>query len=222
MNELIFKEELIENWIKILLIISTFLIIAARLIIGDKFQFLLKFWNIHRFFIYKSGSTIPFFTSLNTLMFFHRINIFSLFFTVYLFPYKFHELQFYNYLMISGMILFYIFIKYLVEKIIAITLSFKNNLIEINRYRIGLKNFISVYLYFYLIIIIFNPISNKTTIIISFILFIIYLFFSCNYIFKKYSDNSYKGLVYFILYLCTFEIAPATIVMLEAFKYLKI
>ena len=222
MNELIFKEELIENWIKILLIISTLLIIAVRLISGDKFQFLVKFWKIDRFFIYESGSTIPFFTSLNTLMFFNRISIFSLFFTVYLFPHKFHELQFYNYLMISGMILFYIFIKYLVEKIIAITLSFKNNLIEINRYRIGLKNFISVYLYFYLIIIIFNPISNKTIIIISFILFIIYLFFSFKYIFKKYSDSSYKGLVYFILYLCTFEIAPATIVMLEAFKYLKI
>ena len=222
MNELIFKEELIENWIKILLIVSSLLIVAARIVGGDKFQFLIKFWNIDRYFIFKSGSTIPFFTSLNTLMFFHRINIFSLFFTVYLFPYKFHELQFYNYLMISGMILFYIFIKYLVEKIIAITLSFKNNLIEINRYRIGLKNFISVYLYFYLIIIIFNPISNKTIIIISFILFVIYLFFSFKFIFKKYSDNSYKGLVYFILYLCTFEIAPATIVMLEAFKYLKI
>ena len=222
MNELIFKEELIENWIKILLIISTLLIIAARLISGDKFQFLVKFWKIDRFFIYKSGSTIPFFTSLNTLMFFHRINIFSLFFTVYLFPHKFHELQFYNYLMISGIILFYIFIKYLIEKIISITLNFKNNLVEINRYRIGLKNLISLHLYFYLIIIVFNPISNKTTIIISFILFIIYLFFSFNYIFKKYSDNSYKGLVYFILYLCTFEIAPAAIVMLEAFKYLKI
>lgn len=222
MNELIFKEELIENWIKILLIISTLLIIAARLISGDKFQFLVKFWKIDRFFIYKSGSTIPFFTSLNTLMFFHRINIFSLFFTVYLFPHKFHELQFYNYLMISGIILFYIFIKYLIEKIISITLNFKNNLVEINRYRIGLKNLISLHLYFYLIIIVFNPISNKTTIIISFILFIIYLFFSFNYIFKKYSDNSFKGLVYFILYLCAFEIAPATIVMLEAFKYLKI
>ena len=222
MNELIFKEELIENWIKILLIVSSLLIVAARLVGGDKFQFLIKFWNIDRYFIFKSGSTIPFFTSLNTLMFFHRINILSLFFTVYLFPYKFYELQFYNYLMISGMILFYIIIKYLIEKTISIVLNFKENLVEINRYRIGLKNLISVYLYFYLIIIIFNPISNKTTIIISFILFIIFLFFSFNYIFKKYSDSSYKGLVYFILYICAFEIAPATIVMLEAFKYLKI
>ena len=75
MNELIFKEELIENWIKILLIVSSLLIVAARLVGGDKFQFLIKFWNIDRYFIFKSGSTIPFFTSLNTLMFFHRINI---------------------------------------------------------------------------------------------------------------------------------------------------
>ena len=46
MNELIFKEELIENWIKILLIVSSLLIVAARLVGGDKFQFLIKFWNI--------------------------------------------------------------------------------------------------------------------------------------------------------------------------------
>ena len=124
--------------------------------------------------------------------------------------------------MISGMILFYIIIKYLIEKTISIVLNFKENLVEINRYRIGLKNLISVYLYFYLKILIFNPISNKITVIRSFSLFIIYLFFSFKYIFKKYSDSSYKGLVYFILYLCAFEIAPAAIVMLEAFKYLKI
>ena len=56
MNELVFKEEIIENWIKILLIITTFLIMVVRLIIGEKFQFLIKFWNIHRYFIYKSKS----------------------------------------------------------------------------------------------------------------------------------------------------------------------
>ena len=43
MNELVFKEEIIENWIKILLIITTFLIMVVRLIIGEKFQFLIKF-----------------------------------------------------------------------------------------------------------------------------------------------------------------------------------
>ena len=53
MNELIFKEELIGNWIKILLIVSSLLIVAARLAGGDKFQFLIKFWNIDRYFIFR-------------------------------------------------------------------------------------------------------------------------------------------------------------------------
>ena len=219
MNELIFKEELIENWIKILLIISTFLIMAARLISGEKFQFLIKFWNIHRYFIYKSGSSIPFFTSLNSLMFIVRVIVFSLFLTIYLFPNNFSEFQLSNYLIISGIISLYIVFKYFIEKIISIIFNFRNLLKEMNRFRIGLKNLISLHFYFYLIILIFNPISNKTIITVSFILYFIYLFFSSNFIFKKFYNNNFKSLVYFILYLCTFEIAPATIVMLQAFKY---
>jgi len=218
MNELIFKEELIENWIKILLIITAFLIFNAKLISGRKFQFLISFWNIHRYFIYKSGSSIPFFTSLNSLMFIVRVIVFSLFLTIYLFPYKFSEFQFSNYLIISGIISIYILFKYFIEQIMSVIFNFKNYLKEINRYRIGLKNLISLHLYFYLIILIFNPMSNKATIILSFVLYFIYLFFSSKFIFKKYYNNNLKSLVYFILYLCTFEIAPATIVMLQAFK----
>ena len=70
MYELIYKEELIENWIKILLVISVILILLAGLVSRKKIQFLIKFWNIHRYFIYKSGSTIPFFTALNCIFFF--------------------------------------------------------------------------------------------------------------------------------------------------------
>ena len=113
----------------------------------------------------------------------------------------------------------YIILKYFIEKTIAIILNYKKKLTEINRYRIGLKNLISLHLYFYFIILIFNPLSIKSTITLSFILFIIYFFFCFTYIFKKYSNNNLKGLVYLILYLCTFEIAPATIIMLQAFKF---
>ena len=219
MNELVFKEEIIENWIKILLIITTFLIMVVRLIIGEKFQFLIKFWNIHRYFIYKSGSSIPIFTSTNFLMLILRIIVFSIFLSVYLFPYKFSAFQFSNYLIISGILSLYIVLKYFIEQTISIIFNFKSLLKEMNRFRIGLKNLISLHFYFYLIILIFNPISNKITITLSFILYFIYIFFSSDFIFKKFTNNNLKDLVYFILYLCTFEIAPATIVMLQGFKY---
>ncbi len=219
MNELIFKQELIENWIKILFIISTLLIIGVRISGGKKIEFLMKFWNIHRYFIYKSGSTIPIFTTENILMFFLRVILFSVFISLYIFPLFFFESNFLNFLIISIYMALYIILKYFIEKTIAVILNYKKKLTEINRYRIGLKNLISLHLYFYFIILIFNPLSIKSTITLSFILFIVYSFFCFNYVFKKYSNNSLKGLIYLILYLCTFEIAPATIIMLQAFKF---
>ena len=219
MNELIFKQEFVENWVKILLIISTLLIVTGRIINGEKFEFLIKFWNIHRYFIYKYGSTIPFFTTLNALMFFLRVIIFSLFFSLFIFPNKFDELQFKNFIIISLLMVCYIILKYLIEKTLSVLLNYNNILIEINRYRIGLKNLIAIHFYFYFIILIFNPISYNSTIVLSFILFFIYLFFTSSYVLKKYSNKTFKGLVCFILYLCTVEIAPASIVMWQAFKF---
>ena len=75
-----------EDWIKILIIISTFLILWARIIGGEKIQYLIRFWNIHRYFIYKSGYTIPIFNSVNILFFFLRITLFSIFISIYFFP----------------------------------------------------------------------------------------------------------------------------------------
>tara|TARA_B110000459_G_scaffold105087_1_gene116702 strand:+ start:5857 stop:6516 length:660 start_codon:yes stop_codon:yes gene_type:complete len=219
MNELIFKQEFVENWVKILLIISTLLIVTGRKINGEKFEFLIKFWNIHRYFIYKYGSTIPFFTTLNALMFFLRVIIFSLFFSLFIFPNKFDEFQFKNFIIISLLMVCYIILKYLIEKTLSVLLNYNNILIEINRYRIGLKNLIAIHFYFYFIILIFNPISYNSTIALSFILFSIYLFFTSSYVLKKYSNKTFKGLVCFILYLCTVEIAPASIVMWQTFKF---
>ena len=58
MSELILKKEFIENWIKILLIISPLLILISRFIGGEKFQYLIRFWDIQKYFSSGSGSTI--------------------------------------------------------------------------------------------------------------------------------------------------------------------
>jgi len=218
MSELILKKEFIENWIKILLIISPLLILISRFIGGEKFQYLIRFWDIQNYFSSGSGSTISNFTRLNFVMLINRIIILSLFLTVYFFPYKFSETQFNNFIFFTAFVLFYLLTKYLLEKLISIMFKSRISFFEINKYKIGLKNLISIHFYIYLILLLFNPISAKNTIVISFSLFVIYIFFTSSFIYKKYSDNTLKGLVYFILYLCAFEIAPAVVVMLEAFK----
>jgi len=208
-----------ENWIKIIIIISTILILWGRIIGGKRFQYLVEFWNIHRYFIYKSGYTIPLFNPLNILMFLLRVILISIFISIYILPKAFSEFPLNNFYIISGLTSTYIGLKFLIEKILSVIMNYNELLREIIRYRIGFKNLIAVHLYFYLLLITFNPISSNLIILISIILFINYLLFSSFYVFKKTMNKTYKNIIYFILYLCTFEIVPVFLLFWFAIKF---
>ena len=79
MNELEIIAFPIQNWVKTIIILGTVLILFSRLYIGDRFQYLFSFWNIHRYFHYKSGETISLLTPNNVIIFFLRILTTSLF-----------------------------------------------------------------------------------------------------------------------------------------------
>ena len=207
MNELEIIAFPIQNWVKTIIILGTVLILFSRLYIGERFQYLFSFWNIHRYFHYKSGETISLLTPNNVIIFFLRILTTSLFILI-LFKDKYQtELKEFYLKLIVGLSLV-ILLKFLIEKTFSIVFGFKNKLREVNRYRIGIKNLFAVHLYFYLLIIIFTDISFAKIYNISFVLLIIYNVFYLKFILNKYLIRGLKALVYFILYICTFEIIP--------------
>lgn len=214
MNEVVLKSILIEDWIKFVLIICALLIIAARFTSGEKFQHLIKFWNIHRYFIYKTGQTIPIITSTNILMFFNRVFTSSILILYLLNGLFSPKINWDNFLLISVIISIFIGLKYIIEKTLSRLLGFSKKLTEINRYRIALKNLFSLHLYFFLIFMIFNDFSSKFITKVSAILILIYTLLSYSFVLKKYSPNNPKSLIYFISYLCAFEIAPILILVL--------
>ncbi|MBT7984421.1 MAG: DUF4271 domain-containing protein [Flavobacteriaceae bacterium] len=207
MSELEIIDFPIQNWIKIIIVLGTVLILLSRLYIGDRFQYLFSFWNIHRYFHYKSGETISLLTPNNVIMFFLRLLTTSLFILI-LFQNKYQATQkeFFIKLIIGLSIL--ILLKFLTEKILSFLFRFKKKLKEINRFRIGIKNLFAVHLYCYLIIIIFSGISFDKIDNISLAIIILYNVFYLKFILNKYLIRGFKALVYFILYICTFEIIP--------------
>ena len=216
MNEVILKTVFKEDWIKFLLTICALLIIMAKNASGEKFQYLIKFWNIHRYFIYKSGHTINIFSFTNGWFFLLRVVMFSIVIALYVLTNsKFQQpFNLYYFIIISLLMSSYIVLKFLIEKALSIILNYRTIFEEINRFRIGLKNLISLHFYFYFLILIFNPISAFSLMITSLVFFSLYLFFCSSFLLKKYSARSFKHLVYFILYICTFEIAPILILVL--------
>ena len=207
MNELEIIDYPIQNWVKAIIILGTILILFSRLYIGNRFQYLFSFWNIHRYFHYKSGETISLFTPNNVIMFILRILITALFlFMLFKDNYLTDQKEFFFKLSIG--LSFLILLKFICEKTFSLIFKFKRKLTEINRYRIGIKNLFAVHLYFYLLIIIFGDLSTKNLYTISLTLFLVYNLFYLKFILNKYLINGVKALVYFILYICTFEIAP--------------
>lgn len=207
MNELEIIDYPIQNWVKAIIILGTILILFSRLYIGNRFQYLFSFWNIHRYFHYKSGETISLFTPNNVIMFILRILITALFlFMLFKDNYLTDQKEFFFKLSIGLSVL--ILLKFICENTFSLIFKFKRKLTEINRYRIGIKNLFAVHLYFYLLIIIFGDLSTKNLYTISFTLFLVYNVFYLKFILNKYLINGVKALVYFILYICTFEIAP--------------
>lgn len=207
MNELEIIDYPIQNWVKTIIILGTILILFSRLYIGNRFQYLFSFWNIHRYFHYKSGETISLFTPNNVIMFILRILITALFlFMLFKDNYLTDQKEFFFKLSIGLSVL--ILLKFICENTFSLIFKFKRKLTEINRYRIGIKNLFAVHLYFYLLIIIFGDLSTKNLYTISLTLFLVYNVFYLKFILNKYLINGVKALVYFILYICTFEIAP--------------
>lgn len=207
MNELEIMSFPIQNWIKTITISATILILFSRLYIGERFQYLFSFWNIHRYFHYKSGETISLFNTNNVIMFFLRILTTSLFLLVfYIDKYPNEQKEFFIKFFIGLSIL--LLLKFIIENTFSLVFKFKNKLTEINRYRVGIKNLFAVHLYFYLLIMIFSNISLNQIHIVSIILIAIYNVFYFKFILNKYLISEFKTLVYFILYICTFEIAP--------------
>ena len=207
MNELEIIDFPIQNWIKTIIILGTVLILFSRLYIGNRFQYLFSFWNIHRNFHNKSGETLSLFTTNNVIMFFLRILTTALFlFMLFRDRYLTNPKEFFIKLSIGLSVL--ILLKFITENMFSFIFKFKKKLTEVNRYRIGIKNLFAVHLYFFLLIMIFSDISLENIYTISFLLFVIYNIIYLKFILNKFLINGVMALVYFILYICTFEIAP--------------
>ena len=207
MNELEIIYLPVENWIKIIFIICTILILIARVSLGIRFQYFLAFWNIHRYFYFVSGQRIS--SPTNISFIFLRV-LTTAFLVNYFFDTKnyFHENDFENYMIWNVIILLGIFLKFVLEKVLAHLFKYQKKLKEVTNYRIGIKNLFSIHLFFFPFLFTFSNFSFETAFTVSVILICCYQLLFYRFIYNKTLINSFKGLVYFILYLCTFEIAP--------------
>ena len=207
MNELELIDIHIKNWIKIVFIISTIHVLIARIKLGLRFQYFLAFWNIHRYFYFVSGKRISSPININ----FVSLRVITTSFLIHYFfdpDTFFDDNELVNFLYWNLTIVTLIFLKFFIEKLLSHIFNYNKRFNEINEYRIGIKNLFSIHLFFFLFLIFFSNVSIEILRQILIFFFFIYQLLFYRFIFKKNKVRTIKGLVYFILYLCTFEIVP--------------
>ncbi|KIX21306.1 hypothetical protein SY27_09725 [Flavobacterium sp. 316] len=198
-----------KDWATILFVLSFVIIAINKNIFEVRFNEFIRLAISNKYTkIYKDSNNVR--STFTASMFFVQLFSFSFFILLFLKHFIFHEnsdkivfLQIFTFLGV------FILSKYLIEKIIATTFKMEEFVDQFNLLKVSYRTYFSLLLLPINIILFYNPETNKSwvylslaaiIIITNFIIYIITL--------KTYQNLVIRKIFYFILYLCTLEIAP--------------
>ena len=208
--ELNFQERLplIQDWATILFAIAFILIAVNRNIFASRFfEFSNLAFSDKYIKIYKDSSNIS--NSFTITMFFVQLISFSFF--LHLFIASLLHLKKTDgilYIQVFTFLAVFILSKYLIEKIISTTFQIEEFTEQFNLFKVSYRTYFGFILLPVNMILYYNSVENQWIYItLAVILFVLNLL---TYLItlRNYQNLLLRKIFYFILYLCTLEIAP--------------
>lgn len=210
MTEHLLHPRITENkdWATFLFVLAFGIIAITKSVYGNRFSdFINLFFSDKYSKVYRDSSQLK--SSFTISLFFVQVISFAFFIQISLsiFGYA-SKTDWILYIQIITFLSFFILSKYLVEKIIATTFNIEEFMEQFNLQKITYRTYIGIIILpVNIILYYYNTVSqNIPIVIISIILLLSILTYSLSI--KKYQSVIFSKLFYFILYLCTLEIAP--------------
>lgn len=210
MHEIFFTERLdgLNDWATLLFLVAFVAIAINRNVFGPRFNEFMRLAVSDKYTkIYKESANIR--SGFTVSLFF--VQMISLSFFVLLILSQFYNKDKHNgilYIQIFTFLTVFILSKYLIEKIIATSFKIEEFAEQFNLLKVNYRTYIGLILLPVNIFLFYNPIKNNVIYII--LLLLILSFTSVTYLItlRAYQSLVSRKIFYFILYLCTFEIAP--------------
>ncbi len=210
MHKIFFTERIIglNNWATILFLVAFIAIAINRNVFGARFNEFLRLAVSDKYTkIYKESSNIR--SGFTISLFF--VQMISLSFFILLLLAQFYGKEKHNvilYIQIFTFLTVFILSKYLIEKIIATSFRIEEFAEQFNLLKVTYRTYIGLLLLPIDIILFYNAVNSNGIYIVLVLLII--AFSSVTYLItlKTYQNLVARKIFYFILYLCTFEIAP--------------
>jgi len=202
-----------KDWFTLFFVITFGLLVVTRFVFKKQFGFFLAFLVSNKYqnnFITKQENVINGFTSLLFIVQLISFAIFSYVTAIFFHPNLGNTPLFF--VKIISFLMFFIIIKYIIEKIIAVILDIEMYIDAYNFYKINARNLFGLILIPINLLLVYYYNGHKFVFFSVICLFLLYNLIVLFVLLKNYQKLIISKLFYFILYLCALEIAPYLVV----------
>jgi hypothetical protein len=197
-----------KDWATVLFLIAFLLIVINKSVFEVRFfEFLRLGYSDKYNKVYKDTNNIL--NAFTISMFIIQIISFSFFILLLLSYNKISQTHNYiNYIQIFTFLFVFILSKYLIEKIIGTVFNNETFVDQFNLVKVNYRTFLGVLLLPVNIFLYYNETTPRYVFFTILGIFILYNVFTYYFLIKTYQKAIIGKIFYFILYLCTLEIAP--------------
>jgi hypothetical protein len=197
-----------KDWVTFLFMGALFLVVVTKSVFENRFiDFSNLIFSNKYLKVYKDSSNLMtwftvalFFVQVISLSFFIQILLSHLGYTT--------KTNVFTFIRIFTFLLYFILAKYLIEKIIATSFNIESHIEQFNLLKVGYRNYAGLLLLPVNIVLFYtNTLNNYLIISITVILLLVNVV-TYSISLKIYQNLIFSKLFYFILYICTLEIAP--------------
>lgn len=210
MNEIAFqpREVISSDWALFLFVIAFIIVAINKNVFAARFFEFIRLGISDKYNkIYRDSSNLL--STFTISMFVVQLISFSFFILLLL-----HEFQIKSktdgiaYVQIVTFLSFFILSKFLIEKIIATTFQIEEFITQFNLLKVNYRTYLGFVMLPLNIVIYYNVLNYKWLLLVVVAIVLLFNVFTYLLTIKAYQNLVNRKLFYFILYLCTLEIAP--------------
>lgn len=197
-----------KDWATILFVISFATVAITKSAFENRFAEFAKLIYSDKYTnIYKDGSNLK--SSFTIALFFVQLISFAFFILLSLsyFGYS-SKTDWVLFIQIITFLIYFVFCKFLIEKIIATSFNIEEILEQFNLQKVIFRTYIGLFLMPINIILYYNDVVSRNFMITLVVIVLIANILTYLVSIKNYQNIIFSKLFYFILYLCALEIAP--------------
>jgi hypothetical protein len=210
MIDTIFHLRIIENkdWATILFVISFATVAIAKSAFENRFADFVKLIYSDKYTnIYKDGNHLK--SGFTIALFFVQLISFAFFIQISLSHFGYaSKTDWIFFIQIITFLVYFVFSKFLIEKIIANAFNIEEVLEQFNLQKVTFRTYIGLFLLPINVILFYNDPISRNLMAILICTFLIICVFTYLVSIKNYQNIIFSKLFYFILYLCALEIGP--------------